>query len=113
MRTQFRSQGARDGSMFYAAELTVGGQTFARVAIATPGAEVGKIDVAWYDVRKYETASHILQSIKGRELIEGRAKSSSFASGRLEGVEPEAIQRVVGRGEVVASTADPDATVSP
>ena len=116
MRTQFRSSGDRHGAMFYAAELTVGDHTFGRVAISTP-AEGGKIDIAWYDVRKYDTASHILAHVKGRQLIEGRAKSSAFASGQLAGVEPEAIQSVIGRGDVLPSTpvvvVDPDATVQP
>ena len=110
MRTQFRSLGARDGTMFYAAELTVGAGSFGRIAISAPAAE-GKVDIVWYDVRRYETAAHILQHVKGRELIEGRAKSSAFSSGQLPGVEPDEIQRVVGRGEVVAS--DPDVTVQP
>ena len=100
--------------MFYAAELEVGSHTFGRLAISTPSVVEGKVDIVWYDVRRYETAAHILQHVKGRELIEGRAKSSAFAGGQLVGVEPEAIQSVNGRGDdIVMPSSDPEATVQP
>jgi hypothetical protein len=105
--------------MIYAAELTVADVTFARVAISTPSAEPGKIDVSWYDMDDYDRAQYIVTVVKGRNLIEARAKEEAFGGGILKNAEPDAIQTLVGRGDVVAPkrdqyvAEDPDATVRP
>ena len=127
MRHQYRSAGGRNGLMIYVAELTIDSVTFARVAVSTPSTEPGKIDVSWYDMDDYDRAQYIVTVVKGRNLIEMRAKEEAFGGGILKGAEPDAIQTLVGRGDVVAPTRDqvnvlppdvpsaedPDATLRP
>ena len=61
----------------------------------------------------YDRAQYIVTVVKGRNLIEARAEEEAFGGGILKGAEPDAIQTLVGRGDVVAPKRDQDNVLPP